>query len=157
MISLKAFLKCLHGHTALLYRIHVSRIQLYSTHLFSGFLENQFSSSSTSELPHGASPAHGHLSAQTRQFSNSTSSLTSRAASDTPSTSSAPPAVMTSNKSRWQKLFSALKKNKGGGGAAGPGGSADAFCLKHSHNCSNSFLRAGISNMKGYKKANQDR
>ncbi len=155
MISLKAFLKCLHGHTALLYNMYQEYNYILRI-IFSGFLENQFSSSSTSELPHGASPAHGHLSAQTRQFSNSTSSLTSRAASDTPSTSSAPPA-MTSNKSRWQKLFSALKKNKGGGGAAGPGGSADAFCLKHSHNCSNSFLRAGISNMKGYKKANQDR
>ena len=71
---------------------------------------------------------------------------------------SAPP--MTTNKgSRWQKLFSAFKKNKGGGSGSGggAGGNTEAFCLKHSHNCSNSFLRAGISNMKGYKKTNQDR
>ena len=67
--------------------------------------------------------------------------------------------------SRWQKLFSSFKKNKNGavnqsGGnnhGSGPAHSEDAFSLKHSHNCSNSFLKAGISNMKGYKKANQDR
>ena len=52
-----------------------------------------------------------------------------------------------------------MKKNKGGGSGSGggAGGNTEAFCLKHSHNCSNSFLRAGISNMKGYKKTNQDR
>jgi len=33
----------------------------------------------------------------------------------------------------------------------------DASSLKHSHNCSNSGLRVGVSNMKGYKKSNQDR
>ena len=67
--------------------------------------------------------------------------------------------------SRWQKLFSSFKKSKNGavnhsGGnnhGSGPAHSEDAFSLKHSHNCSNSFLKAGISNMKGYKKANQDR
>ena len=67
--------------------------------------------------------------------------------------------------SRWQKLFSTFKKNKNGGNGnfgahghgSGPAHSEDAFSLKHSHNCSNSFLKAGISNMKGYKKANQDR
>ena len=67
--------------------------------------------------------------------------------------------------SRWQKLFSSFKKSKNGGVShssahshgSGPAHSEDAFSLKHSHNCSNSFLKAGISNMKGYKKANQDR
>ena len=78
--------------------------------------------------------------------------------SRTPSTASAPP-MTTNNKSGWQKLFSAFKKNKGGkdGSGGGAGASSEAFCVKHSHNCSNSFLRAGISNMKGYKKSNQDR
>ena len=67
--------------------------------------------------------------------------------------------------SRWQKLFSSFKKTKNGAVSnstgnnhgSGPAHSDDAFSLKHSHNCSNSFLKAGISNMKGYKKANQDR
>ena len=67
--------------------------------------------------------------------------------------------------SRWQKLFSSFKKNKNGAVSntsssnhgSGPAHAEDAFSLKHSHNCSNSFLKAGISNMKGYKKANQDR
>jgi len=118
---------------------------------------NQISSNSTSEIPH----VH-HLAKDSRQFSNSTVSLTSRAPSDTPSrtpsTASAPP-MTTNNKSGWQKLFSAFKKNKGGkdGSGGGAGASTEAFCVKHSHNCSNSFLRAGISNMKGYKKSNQDR
>jgi len=34
---------------------------------------------------------------------------------------------------------------------------ASPHSLKHSHNCSNTTLRAGVSNMKGYKKSNQDR
>ena len=67
--------------------------------------------------------------------------------------------------SRWQKLFSSFKKSKNGAVSnpsgsnhgSGPAHAEDAFSLKHSHNCSNSFLKAGISNMKGYKKANQDR
>ncbi len=41
--------------------------------------------------------------------------------------------------------------------AAAAATQAASYRLKHSHNCSNEELRAGISNMKGYKKANQDR
>ena len=60
--------------------------------------------------------------------------------------------------SRWQKLFSTFKKNRSSsGGGSSPNAGENSHCLKHSHNCSNSQLRAGISNMKGYKKANQDR
>lgn len=59
--------------------------------------------------------------------------------------------------SKWQKLLSAFRKNRSSSSHSSASHSADAFCLKHSHDCSNSFLRAGISNMKGYKKANQDR
>ena len=59
--------------------------------------------------------------------------------------------------SRWQKLFSTFKKNRGPAGTGSSPSASDSHCLKHSHNCSNSQLRAGISNMKGYKKANQDR
>ncbi len=87
------------------------------------------------------------------------------------SSAGAAAAAATSGKSRWRKLLSSLRKTKvsadaeaggdqvasgGGGGGKGAGGVA-AYRLKHSHNCSNSELRAGISNMKGYKKANQDR
>ena len=72
---------------------------------------------------------------------------------EVPRTSSASPAAP---QSRWQRLFSSFKKNRGASGT-GPSHSSDSHCLKHSHNCSNSFLKAGISNMKGYKKANQDR
>lgn len=52
------------------------------------------------------------------------------------------------SKSRWQRLLGAFRRNRS---------AEDAHCLKHSHNCSNATLRAGISNMKGYKKVNQDR
>ena len=130
--------------------------------LFIGLLGNQISANSTGELPHlhhggaGHGP-HGHhgrlAAADSRAFSNSTSSLASKSPSEVSSVASAPPLT---NKSKWHKLFSAFKKNKGQG-SANSGNANDAFCLKHSHNCSNSFLRAGISNMKGYKKTNQDR
>ena len=59
--------------------------------------------------------------------------------------------------------MSSLRKTRvdDDGGASGGGSAAAAtaaaYRLKHSHNCSNSELRAGVSNMKGYKKANQDR
>ena len=127
---------------------------------FIGLLGNQISSNSTNELPHGHHGHAGHgqhrlAAADSRQFSNSTSSLASKSPSEASSVASAPPLT---NKSKWHKLFSAFKKNKGPGGhGANSGNANDAFCLKHSHNCSNSFLRAGISNMKGYKKTNQDR
>eukprot|EP00093_Oithona_nana_P005508 05508.XXX_36825_35848_1 [CDS] Oithona nana genome sequencing. len=121
-------------------------------------LGNQISSNSTNELPHvhqGQQGQHRLAAADSRQFSNSTSSLASKSPSEASSVASAPPLT---NKSKWHKLFSAFKKNKGPGHhGANSGNANDAFCLKHSHNCSNSFLRAGISNMKGYKKANQDR
>ena len=82
----------------------------------------------------------------------------------TPTTSSRPHASNVPQ-SRWQKLFSSFKKSKnstvnsssGSSHGSGSAHAEDAFSLKHSHNCSNSFLKAGISNMKGYKKANQDR
>ena len=79
--------------------------------------------------------------------SSSASSSTSAASASTTTTAAA-------SMSKWQKLFSAFKKTKS---SSGPANSAEAHRLKHSHNCSNSLLRAGISNMKGYKKANQDR
>ena len=123
---------------------------------FAGLLSTQIAASSTSHLP----PHANRLIHESRQYSSSTSSLASRAASEAGSTISAPPLLADRhNKSRWQKLFSAFKKTKGPGGSGhgGVAASSDAYCLKHSHNCSNSFLRAGISNMKGYKKANQDR
>ena len=131
-----------------------------SIFLFIGLLGNQISSNSTNELPHVHQGQHGQgqhrlAAADSRQFSNSTSSLASKSPSEASSVASAPPLT---NKSKWHKLFSAFKKNKGPGHhGANSGNANDAFCLKHSHNCSNSFLRAGISNMKGYKKANQDR
>ena len=53
--------------------------------------------------------------------------------------------------SRWHKLFNSFKNKKREGNA-----SSD-FSLKHSHNCANSRVRVGVSNMKGYKKNNQDR
>jgi hypothetical protein len=56
--------------------------------------------------------------------------------------------------------LSAFRKSKSGSrpeGLFGSSSSEQAFRLKHSHNCANAALRAGISNMKGYKKANQDR
>ncbi len=71
---------------------------------------------------------------------------------------------------RWRKLLASLRKTRvddagagagagagGGGGNGGAAGLAASYRLKHSHNCSNSELRVGVSNMKGYKKANQDR
>ena len=126
---------------------------------FPGHLGNQIPANSTSQIPQLQRLNSDH---HRRSLSNSTSSLTSKtklaATSDVASTASAPPMTL-NNKSRWQRLFSAFRKNKYGHGGNGGAGShsSDAFCLKHSHNCSNSFLRAGISNMKGYKKANQDR
>ena len=135
-------------------------LQKSSVFFFIGLLGNQISSNSTNELPHGHHGHAGHgqhrlAAADSRQFSNSTSSLASKSPSEASSVASAPPLT---NKSKWHKLFSAFKKNKGPGGhGANSGNANDAFCLKHSHNCSNSFLRAGISNMKGYKKTNQDR
>ena len=124
---------------------------------FAGHLGNQIPANSTSHIP---PQVHRMVTDHHRQLSNSTSSLTSSGragagASDVTSITSEPPMTL-NNKSRWQRLFSAFRKNKYGGGGAGSH-SSDTFCLKHSHNCSNSFLRAGISNMKGYKKANQDR
>ncbi len=135
-------------------------------------------SNSTSQLNAGgatASSASGHAHRRPKLHS-STSSLTSTrtpstTASSTPTSASSSsastasgltggvPGASGSGKSRWQKLFSAFKKNKhnSSGSGQGTGSASDAYCLKHSHNCSNSFLRAGISNMKGYKKANQDR
>ena len=57
-----------------------------------------------------------------------------------------------SGESRWHKLLSSFRTRR-----LGPGGCAETHSLKHSHNCANSRLRAGVSNMKGYKKTNQDR
>ena len=57
-----------------------------------------------------------------------------------------------SGESRWHKLLSSFRTRR-----LGPGGGAETHSLKHSHNCANSRLRAGVSNMKGYKKTNQDR
>jgi hypothetical protein len=79
-------------------------------------------------------------------------SLTAGASVTSPAASS--PSASPAPLSKWQKLFSAFKKTKT---TTGVTSSAEAYRLKHSHNCSNSLLRAGISNMKGYKKANQDR
>lgn len=53
--------------------------------------------------------------------------------------------------SRWHKLFNSFKNKKREGNAPSD------FSLKHSHNCANSRVRVGVSNMKGYKKNNQDR
>ena len=58
-----------------------------------------------------------------------------------------------SSESRWHKLLSSFRTRKSGDGA----GQNESFSLKHSHNCANSRLRVGVSNMKGYKKSNQDR
>lgn len=59
-----------------------------------------------------------------------------------------------SRESRWHRLLSTFKNKKREGGGVSQ---HDSFCLKHSHNCANSQLRVGVSNMKGYKKSNQDR
>ena len=58
-----------------------------------------------------------------------------------------------SSESRWHKLLSSFRTRKSEAG----GGQSESFSLKHSHNCANSRLRVGVSNMKGYKKSNQDR
>lgn len=42
-------------------------------------------------------------------------------------------------------------------GKDGAAAAVDSSSLKHSHNCANNGLRVGVSNMKGYKKSNQDR
>ena len=55
--------------------------------------------------------------------------------------------------SRWHRLFSSLRTK----GKDGEGSSIDSSSHKHSHNCANNSLRVGVSNMKGYKKSNQDR
>ena len=55
--------------------------------------------------------------------------------------------------SRWRKLLSSMKR--GGGREGGGPGHSESFSLKHSHNCANNSLRAGVSNMMGYKKSNQ--
>ncbi|XP_023330650.1 probable protein phosphatase 2C T23F11.1 isoform X2 [Eurytemora carolleeae] len=55
--------------------------------------------------------------------------------------------------SRWHRLLTTFKsKNKDGTNS-----NIDSSSQKHSHNCSNNGLRVGVSNMKGYKKSNQDR
>lgn len=87
--------------------------------------------------------ATGAAAAASKNGSSSCSSSTCHQSTSTPS----------AGKSRWQKLFSALKKGKG----AGDESHEDTYRLKHSHNCSNEAVKAGISNMKGYKKTNQDR
>ena len=58
-----------------------------------------------------------------------------------------------SSESKWHKLLSSFRTKKSGEGS----GQNESFSLKHSHNCANSRLRVGVSNMKGYKKSNQDR
>ncbi len=60
---------------------------------------------------------------------------------------------MSLQESRWRKLLGSLKL----GGREGAGaGHSDSYSLKHSHNCANSHLRVGVSNMMGYKKSNQE-
>ena len=46
--------------------------------------------------------------------------------------------------SRWQKLLNSFKTKKREAGSH-----QDSFSLKHSHNCANSRLKVGVSNMKG--------
>ena len=49
----------------------------------------------------------------------------------------------TGKESRWHKLFNTFRNKRKEGG-----GQNDSFCLKHSHNCANSRLKVGVSNMK---------
>ena len=135
-------------------------------------------SSSYPERSHSTMSKPGLSSNNVRGMQSKMSSPSQHSLTSTPRTVriSMPPSTTTTTstvsrhqsnvqQSRWQKLFSSFKKNRNGAvsqtGTTNHGNapvhSDDAFSLKHSHNCSNSFLKAGISNMKGYKKANQDR
>ena len=124
----------------------------HSTNSSHDLQSSKFSSNSRQSLTKEPSPRSVRISVPPTISTSSTVSSMSRQHPN-------------AQQSRWQKLFSSFKKNKNGATSnssgnnhgSGPAHAEDAFSLKHSHNCSNSFLKAGISNMKGYKKANQDR
>ena len=114
-------------------------------------------SSSSATLASSGSPTASHSSATTVYSAGARAKDRPAGAGAAGAGDSSSLGGSSSNRSRWQRLLGAFRRSKHGAGGAGKGNPEDAHKRKHSHNCSNAVLRAGISNMKGYKKVNQDR